>query len=131
MSTRATLAAVLILLTAPVLAQATVVQDLGLDRALELSSDVVTGEVIHQEAYRTERGLIYTETLLRVDQSLKGSSASGDTIVLRHLGGLVGELGMEVAGMPRFESGERLLLFLEPGRDPATRRATGLYQGAY
>jgi hypothetical protein len=131
MSTRAAFAVALILLVAPAAVRATVVQDLGLSRALELSSDVVTGEIFHQETFITERGLVYTESLLRVDQSLKGSFNPGETIVLRHLGGLVGDLGMHVEGMPRFENGERVLLFLEPGRNPATRRATGLYQGAY
>ncbi|HXH39656.1 MAG TPA: M57 family metalloprotease, partial [Thermoanaerobaculia bacterium] len=58
-------------------------------------------------------GWIETVTELRVDEAIKGPLAAGETIQVTELGGVVGGIGYAVAGSPRYESGQQVLLFLE------------------
>ena len=111
-------------------AEATIVEALTLSRALELCSDVVTGQVVDSHSLMESNGVIYTETSVRVDEALHGPGAPDGIVVVRELGGVVGSIGMTVEGVARFELGERVLLFLEPAGESA-RRTVGLYQGAY
>ena len=66
---------------------------------------------------RGESRAIFTYVTFRIQEILKGTvpaSASADhTVTLEFLGGTVGELTMDVAGMPRFSVGQTELLFVE------------------
>ncbi|MGH9775749.1 MAG: hypothetical protein ACRD50_12465 [Candidatus Acidiferrales bacterium] len=64
---------------------------------------------------RWEKGEIWTLTTFRILESWKGS-AEGD-ITVRLLGGRVAGLNSVVAGVPRFASGEEVVLFLESTRE--------------
>lgn len=57
-------------------------------------------------------GWIETVTALHIDEVVKGALAA-DTIDVVELGGVAGTIGYAVAGAPRYEQGERVLLFLE------------------
>jgi hypothetical protein len=57
-------------------------------------------------------GWIETVTTLNVEEVVKGSIGL-DTIDVVELGGVADGLGYAVAGAPRYEAGERVLLFLE------------------
>lgn len=54
---------------------------------------------------------IYTWVEFEVQEVLKGSAKSVTT--LQFLGGTVGDVTLEVAGVPKFSRGERVLLFVE------------------
>ncbi|MGH7598158.1 MAG: hypothetical protein ACREOI_17535, partial [bacterium] len=60
---------------------------------------------------------IYTYITLRVVEKIKGN-VEGNEIVLRHLGGIVGNVESRVSGMPQFIRHEKVLVFL--GRYPAS-----------
>jgi hypothetical protein len=60
---------------------------------------------------------IFTYITLRVTERIKGDIA-GNQIVLRHLGGVVGNVESRVSGMPQFVRHEKVLVFL--GRYPSS-----------
>ncbi len=60
---------------------------------------------------------IFTYIILRVTERIKGDIA-GNQIVLRHLGGAVGNVESRVSGMPQFIRNEKVLVFL--GRYPSS-----------
>jgi hypothetical protein len=60
---------------------------------------------------------IYTYITLRVMEKIKGN-VEGNEIVLRHLGGVIGNIESRVSGMPQFSRHEKVLVFL--GRYPAS-----------
>jgi len=73
---------------------------------------VVVGEVVSAEARFSRDGrAIYTYVEVAVSERLKGRGE--DTITVWVLGGEVGDVGMAVDGVPRFDSGEQVVLFLE------------------
>ena len=72
---------------------------------------IVVAQVDHQEARFNEDGtLILTHTTLVVEETLAGPPTA--TVEVNEYGGRVGELTLAVPGLPRFEEGERVLLFL-------------------
>ena len=74
---------------------------------------IVRGEVtdVHSEAVAMPQGqAILTFVTLHVERTLKGTPA--DTLVLKLLGGTVGQRSLRVAGMPAFKVGERGIFFL-------------------
>ncbi len=66
---------------------------------------------------RGESRAIFTYVTFRIQEILKGTmpaSASADhTVTLEFLGGTVGELTMDIVGIPRFSVGQTELLFVE------------------
>jgi PKD repeat protein len=72
---------------------------------------IVVGTVVGSEA--VERGgQIWTETILNVEQSLKGSS--GKSITVREVGGVIGDRITKIFGAPEYQAGERVMAFLTP-----------------
>ena len=75
---------------------------------------------------------IFTYTEIEVLEALRGASNAGHTMVLRTLGGEVGEVGMAVAGTAKFREGEEVVVFL---RDDPVRagdfQVIGMSQGKY
>jgi hypothetical protein len=62
-----------------------------------------------------DSGEIWTRTTFEVEESWSGTSPSG-RIVVRLLGGTIGNITSRVSGIPRFVPGEDAVLFLEPSR---------------
>ncbi len=90
---------------------------------VQRSKAVVAGEVVDARPHwNAERTLILTTVTLRVERSLRGSS--GSEVQFQVPGGVVGDVAMSQSHSPRFEPGERVLVFLagDPGRMP---RVTG------
>jgi hypothetical protein len=113
-------------------ALASVVEQLTLERAVDLSDQIVVGVVLELEVLKTSSGVIYTDSSVLIHERLAGEPSLPQVLVVRHPGGVVGDLGMRVEGVPSFAVGERVLLFLEPA--PGTSgsfRTIGLFQGAY
>jgi hypothetical protein len=63
---------------------------------------------------------VYSYIRLKVDEVLKGSSMSSE-IVLKQLGGEHGDLGTLIYGMPKFELGKKVLVYLDTWRDGSFR----------
>lgn len=100
------------------------------DRDLVASSRaIVIGEVRGGESQR-HGGHIYTYVAIDVEEALKGPFHEGQEIVLRQLGGTVGDVNATVSGAPQFRQGERVLLFLDSWSDGALRVAH-LFLGKY
>jgi hypothetical protein len=86
---------------------------------------IAAGKVVERECRWGERGKwIYSYVTVSVDEYIKGSG--DEQVVVRHLGGEVGEKGLIVGNMPRFSEGEEVLVFLrgakqslqlQPGRE--------------
>lgn len=62
-------------------------------------------------AWNDQGTLIFTYIELRVLEKIKGNF-QGDKIVLKHLGGVVGNVESHVSGMPQFARNEKVLVFL-------------------
>ena len=94
------------------------------------SAHIVTGTVVDKTSYwSVERGLILTDITLSTDSFLKGSSSRREMVII-HLGGVVGEIGLWQSDTPVFHTGERVLVFLQPV-DNRSFRVTGRYQGKF
>jgi hypothetical protein len=79
---------------------------------------IVVAEVVSLSSNWDENGReIYTYITLRVVEKIKGN-IEGNQIVLRQLGGVVGNVESRVSGMPQFARDEKVLVFL--GRYPAS-----------
>lgn len=88
---------------------------LQLTSAEKLAADsdlIVAGRVVSVEyAWEDEtRRAINTLLTVEVDQYLKGSGTAA--VVVRQLGGRIGNFGDEIPGVPQFETGEEVLFFL-------------------
>lgn len=88
---------------------------LQLSSAEKLTADsdlIVSGRVISVEyAWEDEtRRAINTLLTVEVEQYLKGRGNA--TVVVRQLGGRIGNFGDEIPGVPQFQAGEEVVLFL-------------------
>jgi len=119
----------LLLFVSPALA--TIVQAMSMRDLVRASSLIVIGQVEGQQARYDEQGRIVTDVTLRVEECFHGAVARSSRITIERLGGAVGDIGMHVEGEPRFENGERLVLFGQrfvTPRGPVVR-PVGMAQG--
>lgn len=106
---------------------ATTVIPVSLDRLTANVDTIVAGVVQETHAYWDE-GRIYTDVVLETMEFLKHPTAERpDTLVVRTLGGQVGDLRMEVHGTPGLTVGEEVVLFLKKSDTAYT--IYGLYYG--
>ncbi len=80
---------------------------------------IVTGEVT-EITTAVHNGMVYSYIRLKVDEVLKGNGLASD-LVLKQPGGEAGDLGTLIYGMPRFEIGKKVLLYLDTWNDGALR----------
>jgi hypothetical protein len=111
-------------------AQATLVEALDLETLVAEAEQVVLARVIGQQSLVDERGRIVTDVALQVEESIKGDQAPGAAITVRRLGGVVGDMGMRIAGEPSFETGETVVLFGARRSRGGALRPVGMSQGA-
>lgn len=88
-----------------------------LDAQLEtLSKDaeiIITGKVTQKtSSWNEDRTRIYTSATIQVDEYIKGNN-NGSSVVVKYLGGEVGDVGELYSHMPRFEDQEEVLVFLQ------------------
>jgi hypothetical protein len=114
-----------LLLAAPVLA--TTVQKMELPQLVSASDNIVQGRVESAEA-RFESNRIYTYVSIVVDEPLKGERRRA--VLLKQPGGTLGARRTWIAGMPQFNPGDEVIVFLRDRRD-GTFDVTGLNQGKY
>lgn len=95
------------------------------------AENIVVGKVVKKECrWNEERTRIYTYVTIAVEEDLKGK-AGGEEIIIRHLGGEVGEIGLAVSDAPSFKEDEEVLLFLKKGKKPEVREVVGRAQGKF
>lgn len=93
---------------------------LGIEQLADLSTSVVAGTIEAAVGeWNYDRTRIHTRFTLAVDRVLAGRAS--ETVHFRVLGGTVGDTTVMVSEMPRFEVGERVVVFLRgrPGRLPS------------
>jgi len=101
-----------ILLFAPGSIRATIVVPYTLAQRTQKAGVIVVARVESKHSAWDEEGReIHTYITLRVLEKIKGE-VPGDRIVLRQLGGIVGNIESHVSGMPQFEPKEKVLVFL-------------------
>jgi len=114
----------------PSLALATQVQALSMRQLVENADVIVVATVIEQQAHYDDLDRIVTDSTVRIEDTLYGPTS--ETLVVRHIGGVVGELGLTVAGEAAYPDGARMLLFLRPfdsGDVGIVMRPVGMSQG--
>lgn len=128
---RATTAGVLgTLIGAP--AHASLSRAVSLEALVRRSQHVVVGEPL--EAYSVwerlgSRKHIVTYTRVRADELLAGQDPREQELLVRTLGGQIGQLGQLVHGEARLQLGRRSVLFTMPSRDALV--VTAMAQGHY
>lgn len=113
----------LLLLTSPV--DSSTALELGMDDLAELSDAVVHARVVGLESWKD--GIAWTRVELEVVEAWKGER--DQTIELVQPGGFTGDFGTLVFGMPRFEQGEEVAVFLT--EQDGAPRVVGLSQGKF
>jgi len=74
---------------------------------------ILTGKVTQQtSSWNKDNTKIYTEATIQVEEYLKGNS-NESSVVVRYLGGEVGDVGELYSHMPRFDNDEEVLVFLK------------------
>jgi hypothetical protein len=110
-------------------AEATVILRMDLKQLVGRSDVIFVGKVVKARSYWTpDKRHIVTDTTFQVSQGLHGRKP-GSTVVVQHLGGAVGGIGMRVSGSPAFKPGEEAVLFTE--KRGKARFVVGMRQGAY
>lgn len=109
-------------------AAASIGEALDLAALVHASDAIVVAKATGKRAYWDD-GQIFTDVTLQVEQALEGRRGPGETLVVSHLGGEVGRIGMRVEGMPRFEIGKRALVFAKHGRVRSGLWPVGMAQG--
>lgn len=114
-------------------AAATTVEPPEFAKLVGRAASIFRGEVTGLRSELVTRGTeraIFTRVTFRVTEVIRGAPLPAE-VTLEFLGGTVGDLSMEVAGMPRFEPGAREVLFVEragPQICPLVAMAYGRYR---
>lgn len=99
------------LLTLYVGAWATTLERMPVERMASIARAIVRARCISNST-GWDAGEIWTFTSFEIAETWKG--AAPERITVRLLGGTVGALTSSVSGVPRFRTGEEVILFLEP-----------------
>ncbi len=109
-------------------AHATLIRPFSLQQLFREADLVVVGTVTsHHSFWNEARDTIYTEYQVAVERTEKGTAR--ETLTVRLMGGRVGETELKIAGNPRLETGERVLLVLRDQGEFQT--LVGLAQGKW
>lgn len=122
------LAAACVLGTASV-AHATSVEAMDLRALVGASDHVVVGTVVSVESRYDHLDRIVTDATVRVDERMLGAAPEGSTVLVRRLGGVLGDVGLRIEGEPSFLPGERVLLFARTIASERLLRPVGMSQG--
>ena len=98
-------------LAATLVVHASSVLPMTLDEHLQSADAVFRGNVLGVESFRIgTNGMIYTRTMLRVNEGFKGRLPAVINVV--HRGGVVDGIGLTDDASPQFKVGEERLLFV-------------------
>jgi hypothetical protein len=97
---------------------------------------VVRGKVIKCESYwgslpwDINSRIIFTKTTIQITECFKGETGKNE-IVIETQGGEIGDVGLKVEDMPRFEPNEDVILFLYPQDSKGIRTVVNFDNGKY
>ncbi len=106
--------------------------ELSQEELVAQADSVVQGRVIEVQSFWNRQGTaIVTEAMVEVEETVLGRERSHVRLVT--FGGEVGGYAIEAHGFPTFKKGQRLLVFLEPGRkgEDGAHRVLGYRQGEF
>ncbi|MGH7150042.1 MAG: hypothetical protein ACREIU_05065, partial [Planctomycetota bacterium] len=109
-------------------AAATVVVRLDLPALTSRSEAILEGKCLSTRSVLDGAGNIATAVRVEVSRAFKGTAGE---IEFRIPGGVIGDRGLLVPGMPAFSVGEEVLLFLTPESSTGIRLPVGLGQGKF
>jgi len=128
MTKKPILAAVNLVLFIANFSYGTTVQRLDLEDLVKKARLIVAGKVTNSRTYWTGDGkLILTSYTIQVDESVKGQASH--TVEVTAVGGKIGDLELQVSGMPSFQKGENAVVFIE--QSGAYQTVVGLGQGKF
>jgi hypothetical protein len=81
------------------------------------ADDIVVAVGVTSLVERNAAGAIVTRYTLRLEDVLKGGRTAGEYLVLTERGGRLGDSVTYIPGTPRYQPGERYLVFTEANRD--------------
>lgn len=114
-------------------ASATTVRSVSLPALVRSSKRIVVVTPLDAESHFEELGRrrrIVTDTRVRLEETIAESEASETELLVRTLGGSVGDLGEHVHGQARLALGETCVVFLLPGPD-GLHYVSAMAQGHY
>ena len=83
------------------------------DRAMIQQADgIAVVIVLSSQSFIAPDGMIYTDYLVGVEETLKGEATAGRTTTIREVGGRVGDEAVLSSTAPHFAPGEKALVFL-------------------
>lgn len=127
---RRLLAALMAALLGGSLSHATRVRPLNLEQLTDKAARIVSGRVLSVEAGEDAAlGTVVTVVTLELDRSLKGGQSR--TLTLKMLGSREGIAPTGPVGLPHFEAGEELILFLYGESRAGLTSPVGLGQGKF
>lgn len=109
-------------------AKATLADALTMGELVQRADRIALVRVLSQATEYDSRGRIVTRVRVRVEEGLLAANA-GDELDVVSLGGIIGDLGMQIAGEPSFEDGERALVFVR--HINGIYRPIGMSQGVF
>ena len=120
--------ALMVALLLPTIARATTYQTLSFDELVKEADVIFVGDVVDVHPYTMNvrgRTIIRTRVTFRVSDPIYGTKSLVE--VFDFLGGEAGGIGMAVEGMPKFNTGDRRVVFAH--RDPSINPIVGFTQG--
>jgi hypothetical protein len=101
-----------LMLLAGEFAYSTTVQRLELEELVKKAHHIVVGKVRNSTTHWSNNGkLILTDYAVEVEENIKGQSSR--LLQVTTIGGKIGDLELNVSGMPSFQKDESVLLFTE------------------
>lgn len=97
---------------------------------LAMRATLVARGVVTEQSVVTQGGLVFTDSVLVIEECFKGDCENRQ-VVVRTLGGELGEFIVEAEGVARFAPGEEVLVFLEPLAGTDRLRTSGLALGKF
>ncbi len=122
------LALVALLCAAPLAASS--VRELPFDALSRTAKRVISGEIVRVVSDYDENGYIYSDVTMLV-RNAAPRSLEGRPYTFRTIGGEVDGRRLFIQGMPRFEVGQKVALFLHDSSNTALGPTVGLWQGVF
>ena len=111
-------------------AAASSVREISFDSLSRSAKRVISGDVVRVVSEFGENGYIYTDVTVLV-RNAAPRSLEGRPYTFRTIGGEVDGQRLFIQGMPRFEVGQTLALFLHDKPETALGPTVGLWQGVF
>ncbi|MCB1018721.1 MAG: hypothetical protein KDC27_02280 [Acidobacteria bacterium] len=106
------------------------VLEISFDRLSRSAKRVVSGEIVRVSSEFGDNGFIYTDVTLLV-RNAAPRSLEGRPYTFRTIGGEVDGKRLYIQGMPRFEVGQEVAVFLHDSPATALGPTVGLWQGVF